>query len=514
MAIVPTARQRVATAEPIDVWPNPIPLRDELPAVLPFDPAMLPSQLRAWGQDIAERMNCPMDLVAIPAVIAAGSLIGRRVGIRPQRHTNWQEAGNLWGCVIARPGSLKSPAASEALTPLRRLEARAAEDHQVALARHKAAEALFKLEREIAEKGARAALGNKGAADPRGTALNALSALVEPAPPAERRYLTSDVTAEKLGEICAAHPNGIMVHRDELLSLFSDLDQSEKASARGFFLTGWSGMEGYTFDRIMRGTVRVPAVNVSIFGTAQPSRLAGYIRDSIKRFDDGMVQRLQLLAWPDFDRTFLEADRYPNSEVRAGAHECYGDLTSLDVRELGVEYDQFDGPHSVAFLRFSDEAQEWFSDWRAALEHKVRGDDLSAPLVAHLSKYRGLIPRLALVCHIAGNGFGPVSTAAARQAEQWAEYLESHARRADASTTLDNAEAARAIWRRIRRDDLPPPFTARDIQRKGWSGLNDKDRIAAGLTALIDADWLSAAEVETGGRRSTIYTPNPKAMRA
>lgn len=514
MAIVPTARQRVATAEPIDVWPDPIPLRDELPAVLPFNPAMLPSQLRPWVQDITERMNCPMDLVAIPAMVAAGSLVGRRIGIRPQRQTNWQEAGNLWGCVVARPGSLKSPAASEALAPLRRLEAQAAEEHQGALAQFKASEALFKLEREEAEKGARAALKDKAKADPRGHAMNVLSALAEPQAPAERRYLTSDVTAEKLGEMCAANPQGIMIYRDEMLSLFSELDQSEKAAARGLFMAGWGGQDGYTFDRIMRGTVRVPAVNLSIFGTTQPGRLASYMRDSLKRFDDGMVQRLQLLAWPDFDRTFQEADRYPNSEARRAAHECYADIASLDVRELCANFDEFDGPNAVPFLRFGDEAQEWFSDWRAALERKVRGDDLSAPLMAHLSKYRGLTPRLALICHVAGNGTGPVTMAAATQAGLWAEYLESHARRAYASTTLDNAEAARAIWRRIRKDDLPAPFTARDIQRKGWSGLNDKERIAAGLAALVDADWLSAAEVETGGRRSTVYTPNPKAMRA
>jgi len=514
MTINPTVLQRVANAAPINIWPDPIPLQDELPSVLPFRPDLLPGQLRAWVQDIVERMNCPMELVAIPAMVAAGSLLGRRVGIRPQRRTNWQEAANLWGCVVARPGSMKSPAASEALAPLRRLEAKAAEEHQIALARHKAAEALYKLEKEETEKGARATLKDKGKADPRGMAMNALSALVEPEPPAERRYLTSDVTAEKLGEICAANPNGIMVHRDELLSLFSDLDQSEKASARGFFLTGWSGMDGYTFDRIMRGTVRVPAVNVSIFGTTQPSRLAGFIRDSIKRFDDGMVQRLQLLAWPDFDRGFQEADRYPDSVARAAAHECYHDLASLDVREIDAEYDEFDGPNAVPFLRFADDAQEWFSGWRAALEQKVRGDDLSAPLVAHLSKYRGLIPRLALICHIAGGGFGPVSLLAALQAGQWAEYLESHARRAYASTTLDNAEAARAIWRRVRKEALPVPFTARDIQRKGWSGLNDKDRIAAGLAALVDADWLGVAEAETGGRPTTIYHPNPKALKA
>ena len=146
-------------------------------------------------------------------------------------------------------------------------------------------------------------------------------------------------------------------------------------------------------------------------------------------------------------------------QVEPGSPECYGDLASLDVRELGGEYDEFDGPDAVPFLRFSGEAQEWFSDWHASLEHKVRGDDLSGPLLAHMSKYRGLIPRLALVCHVAGNGFGPVSMAAARQAEQWAEYLESHARRAYTSITLDNAEAARAIWRRIRKDDLAASFT-------------------------------------------------------
>lgn len=510
----PTIAERIAVAAPLDIWPDPIPLRDELPSVLPFSGDLLPGQLRGWVQDIAERMNCPTELVAIPAMIAAGSLVGRRIGIRPQRRTNWMEVGNLWGCVVARPGSMKSPAATEALAPLRRLEAKAAEDYQAALANHKAAETLFKLEREEAEKSARAALKDKAKADPRSHAMNTLAALAEPQTPAEPRFLTSDVTAEKLGEICAANPNGIMVHRDELLSLFSELDHAEKASARGFFLSGWSGMDGYTFDRIMRGTVRVPAVNVSIFGTTQPSRLAGYIRDSIKRFDDGMVQRLQLLAWPDFTGEFQEADRYPDADARRAAHECYADLASLDVRELEAEYDEFDGPNAVPFLRFSDEAQEWFSGWRADLEAKVRGDDLPSHLVAHLSKYRGLIPRLALVCHIAGNGYGPVSMAAATQAAGWAAYLESHARRAYASTTLDNAEAARAIWRRVRKGDLPAPFTARDIQRKGWSGLNDKERVAAGLAALVEADWLCATEAETGGRPTTIYHPNPKALRA
>lgn len=505
---------RLEAAETIVTWPDPIPLRDELPPVLPFNADLLPSRLRPWVMDIAERMNCPADLVAIPAMVAAGALIGRRIGVRPQRRTDWLEVGNLWGCVVARPGSLKSPAASEALAPLRRLEAQAAEANQVAQANHKAAETLFKLERETAEKGARAALTNKAKLDGRGDALATLQALAEPQAPPMRRHLTSDATAEKLGEICRDNPDGVMVYRDELLTLFADLDNPEKATARGVFLTGWGGTDSYTFDRIQRGTIRVPAVNLSLCGTTQPSRLAAYMRDSIKRFDDGMVQRLQLLAWPDFTADFQEVDRYPDSDARAAAHECYADLANLDLQEVGAEIDPFGGGGGVPFLRFCDEAQEGFSDWRAGLERKVRGDELAPSLAAHMAKYRGLIPRLALICHLANGGTGPISREAAIQSWRWGDYLESHARRAYASLSLDSAEAARAIWRKVSKGNLPIPFTARDIGQKGWSGLTEQSRIDAGLEALTDAYRLRAEKVMTGGRPSVLYHPNPKALRA
>jgi hypothetical protein len=302
------------------------------------------------------------------------------------------------------------------------------------------------------------------------------------------------------------------VHRDELLTLLADLDQSEKATARGFFMAGWGGQDGYTFDRIMRGTVRVPAVNLSLFGTTQPTRLAGFIRESLRRYDDGMVQRFQLLAWPDYDRRFVEVDRYPDSEAREAAFQCFDELAQLNVNEVGAERNPYTGPDAVPFLRFAPDALEVFSHWRKGLEEKVRGDDLPPALSAHLNKYRGLIPRLALIHHLASNGLGPVSLEAICQALRWADYLESHARRVYASTALDSAEAARAIWKRIVRGDLPAPFTARDIRRKQWAGLADKARIEAGLERLLDADWLRKVVVETGGRPSTAHHVNPKAL--
>jgi hypothetical protein len=509
MATNPDVRERVAQADPLDAWPDPIALHDELPAVQPFNPALLPSQLRGWVIDISERMNCPADLVAIPAMVAAGAVIGRKVGIRPQRRTDWLEVGNLWGCVVAPAGSLKSPAAGEALAPIRRLEAKAAADNEIALANFRAAETLHKIEKATAEGLAKNALKAKG----RDNAMALLQAVAEPVAPPMKRYLTSDGTAEKLGEICAANPNGIMVHRDELVSLLADLDSPEKASARGFYLTGWSGQDGYTYDRIMRGTVRIEAVNLSVCGTTQPQRIAGYIRESLRCFDDGMVQRLQLLAWPDFTGKFREVDRHPDSAARIAANECYADLASLDVVEVGAVWEESSGPRGVPFLRFAEEAQEQFSEWRGGLEHRLAIDELPPCLKSHLAKYRGLVPRLALICHLANNDYGPVSERAIGQALQWAEYLESHARRAYASVSIDNAEAARAIWRRVRKGELPAGFTARDIQRKGWSGLADKARVATGLAALLEADWLGSSDVQTGGRPTTVFTANPKALK-
>lgn len=505
-------RAAIANASPVGGWPDPAPLRDELPAVPPFALELLPSELRSWVGDIAERMNCPVDYVAIPAMVAAGSLIGRRIGIRPQCRTDWQEAGNLWGCIVGPPGAMKSPAVAEALKPLLRLEANAQEGNAAKRREHETELALHKLAADVAGQKAKGAFKNKDCPDPHSDARATLAGLIEPARPPERRYVVNDATVERLGEICADNPEGVMVARDELLTLFAELDREEKSAARGFYLTGWSGKDGYTFDRIMRGRTHCPAVNISLFGTTQPNRLASYIRQSLNGLNDGMVQRLQLLAWPDFGGEFREVDRFADTDAKRAAFACFDRLANLSASDVGAQLDEFAGPDDVPYLRFDDDAQAGFSDWRHELEAKVRSPDLPSAFVAHLSKFRGLIPRLALVCHLASGGTGPVSLSAAAMAWRWSEYLEAHAWRAYASTGIATAETARAIWRRVKRNDLPRPFTARDIQRKGWSGLRDKAAIAAGLEALTDADWVLANDVDTGGRPSTIYVPNPKAL--
>ena len=96
----------------------------------------------------------------------------------------------------------------------------------------------------------------------------------------------------------------------------------------------------------------------------------------------------------------------------------------------------------------------------------------------------------------------------------FSEYLETHARRAYGSGMANEAAVAKLILSRIRKGDLADGFTARDLQRKGWSGLTEIDAIKAGLDFLADLDWIEAGTAETGGRPSTPFAINPKALRS
>jgi hypothetical protein len=256
-------------------WPAPKPIPEDLAPVDAFDLDFLPSSVGPWVADIAERMQCPVDFVAIPAIVALGATLGRKIGIRPKRKNDWTEVPNLWGCIVGRPGAMKSPAMGEALKPLNRLDARAREEHSNALKSHQCALEMHKLRVEEARAAAKTAL--KKGTEPRSFDV------VEPEEPKARRYVINDTTCEALGEILADNPNGVLAFRDELVSLLKSLDREEYVTARGFFLTAWNGTSSYTFDRIMRGKTHIDAVCLSLLGSTQPGRLAEYI----KRASDG-----------------------------------------------------------------------------------------------------------------------------------------------------------------------------------------------------------------------------------
>lgn len=168
-------------------------------------------------------------------------------------------------------------------------------------------------------------------------------------------------------------------------------------------------------------------------------------------------------------------------------------------------------PCGLPFLRFAPDALGEFAGWRSGLEARLRDGTLSPALESHFAKYRKHVPALALICHLADGGTGPVSLEATLRAIAWAEYLEPHARRAYGSGPAQAVQAARVILKRIRTRALPDTFTARDVYRPQWSGLTDRDTVREALLLLEDHRYVASVRQMTGGAPATVYTVNPRA---
>jgi putative DNA primase/helicase len=487
-------------------WPDPRPLPPELAPVPAFDLELLPDSLRPWIADVCERVQCPPDFVAVPVMVALGSLIGRKVRIRPKALDSWTVVPNVWGFIIGRPGTMKSPAVAEALHPLRRLEAQALEEYEAMSAEYEAQSELAKLMKEAKKEQARAELRKN-----KGGELSADALRVDvPEEPTLRRYTAHQSSVQALGELLRQNPNGLLVERDELAGLLSNLAREEEAEARGFYLTGADGVSGYTFDTIGRGlNLRVDAVCLSIIGTTQPGKIGRYLRQAQAggEGDDGMMQRFGLMVWPDAQPAWVNVDRFPDGEARRAAFSTFERLDRLTPEAAGAEEE--DGIH---FLRLAPNALEAFTEWRTGWERRLRSGELHPALESHFAKYRKTVPALALILHLAEGDKGPVTLQATMRALAWAEYLEAHAMRCYGATVAAELRAARRIVARIKKGELVDGFKAREIDRAQWSELTDRDTVRAALGLLVAHGYLAEVELPStaaGGRPTLAYLIHP-----
>jgi putative DNA primase/helicase len=498
-----------------DEWPVPDRIQSDLPSVEPLSEKLIPASFRPLVRDIAERLQVPMDYPAVVIVLCLAGVVNRRAIIQPKvNDTGWLVVPNLWGGIIAPPGFMKSPVIQAATRPLNQMQDEWRRDHERDLNEFKRVveegelrKALWKEEFKRRTK--------KGAAAPDRPAEI-------PEEPILRRLIVNDATFEALHQTMSENPAGIFVVRDELTGWWSLLDRAGREGERAFCLQAWNGDTGHTIDRIGRGTIHVPACCMSMVGGIQPGRLRSYLVDALRDgpSNDGLIQRFQLLVWPETIPDFTYVDRAPNAASEEMASRVFRSLVELDA----------DNP--VRF-RFAPDAQDLFIEWLEGLEARIRGDELHPALISHLSKYRSLMPSLALLFELADRagfvGFEGSSLAIcenfvgldhAQQAAAWCDdYLESHANRVYSCLITPQLNAARELSDHIRRKhiinkDLSSDwFTARDVYLKGWHGLDTPEAVKAAAAVLAEAGWLRELSVVSGangGRPSSRYVVNPK----
>jgi hypothetical protein len=500
----------VATAPALDssqAWPEkPVALDIQLPAVEELRESLIPGPLSKWVFDVAKRMdNAAPDFVAAAAVVQAGALLGRKVGIRPKRHDDWVVIPNLWGGLVGMPASMKTPALEAALKPIKRLAAKAKIDYEDTLKNHDFDKVIYaaqhKALKETLQAKAKELTLDKGSADDLKAFKKEFEELKEPEAPIQRRYVTNDTTIEKLAEILAENPDGILYYADELMRFLRGLDRVGREADRAFYLEAWNGSGSFEVDRIGRGSIFVPALCVSLLGGIQPGPLSKYVIDAMEDTDkaDGLLQRFQVMVYPDLRSN--PTDIIPDAKARNKAYEVFENLANLDAGEFGAAA----SPDDVPTIGFSEEAQEIFNEWRAEFEPRYGSKDQLVAIQSHMLKFRSLFASLALIFEaidfVGGSSSGgSISKISAMQAAGWCEYLESHALRVY-SPLMDTPERrAELLLHKILTKEIKPGAKVREIYRKQWSGLKTYESVAEALAILSHHGWVRITKVNPAGR--------------
>jgi hypothetical protein len=459
--------------------------------VPPFPTQVLPPPFRLWVEDVADRMQVPVDFVAIPLLVMAATMLGKDCKIQPKSHDDWTERPCLWGLIIGPTGVKKSPSMREALRTIRQIQRDLMEQYK----------------REYAAWQARQQDKKKSEIDD---------------PPLPERCLTNEATVEALATLMSAEHNanqrGILFYRDELSGWIESFNKYRGAKGDDieFFLQCYSGGPFLVDRKGPSRSVYVPDTYLNIVGTTQPGVLDKILKDERIR---GLAARFQLAVWPQLLPRIDMVDRRPNIEARQAVQDRLRDMRSIE---------------RIGEMRWSRAAYALYNKWWLKNANRSERAE-NSPFAGHLAKYEGTFPQLALVLHYMKHGrrsalkiaedFETTGQSPYEIAEDTAEavrqlidgYLEPHARKIygylAAHPALPGAKRIAAWIREHRRTTV----TVREVRRCGWREFardQDDKAIMAALNLLDAYGWLRLRlkpPEETGGRPTLEGVVSPAA---
>jgi putative DNA primase/helicase len=465
-------------------------------------------------EDIAVRMQVPIDFPAVVAVATLAGVCGRRAMIQPKAvDDSWEVVPNLWGAIVAGAGMMKSPVIKAVTSPVKAVERELQAKSEGEMAKYLQAKRKWILDQAIEDAKYKRSRKSKSANDDENPP-SLPDPGTEPKAPSQARILTTDATFESLHKLLEQNHAGIFVLRDELTGWLTSLEKVGRESERSFYLECWNGDSNFTIDRIGRGSIYVDNCCVSLFGGIQPSRLHSYFADAMVNGEssDGLIQRFQLLIWPDQPKKWSYEDRKKDVEAFKNAEEVYRRIAALN-------------PENPLHLMFSPEAQCFFQKWLTEwMNIELANEELDQSLLAHFSKYRSLMPSLALLFSLADGNLDTVGVEHSKQAADWCTYLKGHAERIYSVQADPYLSAARALKRRLEKGllgDQEGNFTIRDVYRSGWAGLSTPERARGALRKLEEYNWVRSTDGRSrmeraghinGGRPSEIYIIHPKIL--
>lgn len=451
----------------------------------PFPVDALPDRMRVFVESVAAATGTDAAFAALAALVVVAGCIGNRVAVLVK--SGWVEPAVLWGVLVGRSGTTKSPvlklvtralidlfkAARRAFTDAMKEYVREVERHNVRLAEWKKSQR------------------NGPPSDPPD----------EPERPIERRLLVSDITVEKLGELLEQNPLGLLLSRDELAAWSGAFDRYA-AGGKGSDQPAWLSMYDaapVTIDRKSgKGNYFVERAAVSVLGSIQPGTLARSFGTAER--EAGLLARV-LVAYPP-DRPALWTEAALPDDVAAEWRTLLEALLALPAA-----VDEHGDPRP-RLIPIGKEAKTLWIEWhdRHARELvDISNDDLAA----HYAKLKGACARIALLfacveVAAGGDAVAYISADAMRRAIAVVEWFKGEGRRVYA--VLGESEEDRARRQLIewieRRGGA---VTVRELTHSLQQYRGRTDAAKADLDALAKAGcgaWEHPAPGPKGGRPS------------
>lgn len=363
-----TARINTTTPPPVDLFDESAPP--------PIRPEWLPPAIADFVFASSEVKGSPPEVLALSALVTCSAACHDQFRVQPRSNEpGWTESARLWGMIVGDPSAMKSPPMKLAQSPLSELNRRLVEDYRTAFSQYLA----------VAEE-------HKAAEKQRARAAAKGDGFTEPAPlpdkPPNRRIIVNDATIEKLADLLADNPRGMLYVNDELAGWFASMDMYAKSGASGrdrsYWLRFYDGGQ-VIIDRMSRETTVVENASMSVLGAIQPDR----IRAMAQRMDDdGLLQRFMVTMIPT-------AQRFPSDKPEpVPLQHAY----KLLVQQI---YNTHPGDgHAV--IRMDDDAQAVQTELMSDIRAMIGAEGLPPMLRSHLAKWPGLFPRLCLTYHMVG----------------------------------------------------------------------------------------------------------------
>jgi hypothetical protein len=476
---------------------------DRAPAPV-LDNDAMPAGWENWISAQADALACPRDYIAAAIIGAASAWIGNARRITAT--STWTEPAILWIALVGAPSVGKSPALRPMVEASCVLEREAEPAWREALAQHERdAEAARATDEVWREQVKTAARDNARPPDrPAGAE--------EPIPPARPRVVAMDTSIEKVQQLLAQNPRGLLYFRDELAGWLGNFDRyGGQGGDRAFYLECWNG-DAYVCDRVkFQGSpVRIEHAALAILGGIVPDKLRDVLVEA-----DGLAAR-PIYVWPEPLPIKPLTNR---SHADAGARREKLLRAARSLRSLPMGADEHGTPAPRALLLDPD-AFQLFDKLRIDAMSKAR--TLTGLAAEWNGKNPGRMLRVALVFELltwaARSGAEAqllsVSRDAVCRAGKYLDYAGAMLDRITAGLAIGRAEAdAAAIARHLLATRASRLNERQLYQTARFSWVRDAERRNAALRMLEQECWIRRpGTANHAGRRRGDWDVSPLLM--